>query len=182
MQTQGLSTDLTGHDTQLAGLDGGATSGARATVARLGLIAFVVGAAVGSWSAWGMTQLANGPATSPSPAAGHVTSASTRGPSSGRSVVLSIPREDDYLKSTSIPVAGFAVGRPHGPAIRSVHVELLVDDRVVDSADIDVFSGRFAGLLSTSGISGRVAAQLRITNVGRNGKPILVTNVTIDRR
>lgn len=182
MQPQGLSTTLKGHDTQPAGHDGGATTGARATVGRLSMIAFVVGAAVGSWSAWGMTQLANPAAVPASPTAGPVTSASTRAPSIGRSVVLSIPRDNDYLKSTSIPIAGFAVGRPHGPTIKSVHVELLVGGRVVDSADIDVFSGRFAGVLSASGISGRVAAQLRITNLARNGTPILVTNVTIDRR
>lgn len=181
MQTQGLSSTLKGHDAELAGLDGESTQAGGSTVGRLGVIAFVVGAAVGSWSAWGMTQLATAePGTSP--AAGQVASTTTRAPSGGRSVVMSIPRDDDYLKAASIPVAGFAAGRPHGPTIKSVHVELVVGGRVVDSADIDVFSGRFAGVVSATAISGRVAAELRISNPARGTTAIVVKNVTIDRR
>ena len=186
MQTQGLSSTSKGHDAELDGLDGRPAHAGGSTIGRLGVIAFVVGAAVGSWSAWGMTQLASAAPiaaqAAPATPADQGITATTRAPSPGRSVVMSVPRDNDYLKATEIPVAGFAAGRPHGPSITSVHVELLVGDQLVDSADIDVFSGRFAGILSASGISGRVAAELRITNPARGDQPIVVKKVTIDRR
>ena len=187
MQTQGLGRTLKGHETQVAGLDARPAQAGRATMGRLGAIAFVVGTAVGSWSAWGMTQLVNSaavsaPAAPVAPAPGHIARTTTHAPSGARSVVMSVPRDGDYLKATSIPVAGFAAGRPHGPSIKSVHVELLVGDRVIDSADIEVFSGRFAGVLSASDISGRAAAVLRITNPARSDQPIVAKKVTIDRR
>ena len=67
--------------------------------------------------------------------------------SHGRNVIVVMPADRDYLSATSIPVAGIALGRPHGPRIRSVHVALYVGGRLVEGTDLEVYAGRFAGVL-----------------------------------
>jgi hypothetical protein len=181
MQTQGLTRSLKGRGSDVG--HGSATK--TASAARIPLIALVVGGAIGAWSAWGMGQLVN---TASGSAASSATTSVVAAPASiarkatGRPLVVSMPRENDYLTSTTIPVAGFAYGRPHGPVIRTVHIELVAGDQVIDSADLDVFSGRFAGFLSVPASSGRVDAELRITNPAHKGRRVLVTNLTVDPR
>jgi hypothetical protein len=184
MQTQGLTTGLKGkaRDAQATKAIGMAAG----TSSRLAVSALVVGAAIGAWSAWGMERIAatvSEPpadvapivAAPPAAAAGRVTAA-------GRSLVLSIPSEDAYLTSRSIPVAGTAYGRAHGPAVSAVHVELSASGRSITSADIPVFSGRYAGVLEVPTLDGGTKAELRISDPLHKGAKAIVRNVTLDQR
>lgn len=194
MQTQGLTSQSKTRETPAAGADDGPETAAHPmSIGRLGLIAFVVGCAVGAWSAWGLDQVASaataavaaGPAVAAEPAVvaeAVAAPAATGGPAAGRSLFVAIPRDGDYLTSTTIPVAGTALGRPHGPRIETIHVELITGGQVIDAADIDVFSGRFAGALTVAGSSGRLDAELRFSYPGREKGAVLVKDLTIDPR
>ena len=79
-----------------------------------------------------------------------------------------MPADRDYLSATSIPVAGIALGRPHGPRIRSVHVALYVGGRLVEGTDLEVYAGRFAGVL---GLDAAIDHGRRRAPVQRPGQP-----------
>jgi len=181
MQSQGLASHL----------DSG-TGSASATFGdparRLAVSALVVGVALGAWSGWGLERIAAmvqpstpSVATAPmavapaiKPAAG---SAST-----GRSLAVEVPADDAYLTTTAIPVAGVAYGRPHGPKVPSVHVELVAGGQSLTSAEIPVYSGRFAGVIQTPALDDRVTAELRISDPLHTGDKAVVRTVTIDQR
>lgn len=99
-----------------------------------------------------------------------------------RSISVLLPREDDYLSSVTIPIAGLAIGRPHGPQIGSVHAELWVNGRVVGQTDLPVHSGRFAGILEITVGDQDGSAELRVTDPARPGMPPVVRWFTLGAR
>lgn len=98
----------------------------------------------------------------------------------GRSLVIVMPADRDYLSATSIPVAGLAFGRPHGPRIRSVHVALYVGERLVHGMDLEVFSGRFAGVLALDEAVAMADAEIRFTNPASPLQAAVVRSITLD--
>ena len=147
----------------------------------------VIGAAIG-WSAgWaaltpstsGITAPAGPMADTPAIAAPLAPQAQTETPVR-RSIVVVIPGEQDYVRSSTIAVAGMAYGRPHGPRVRSVQVELYVEGKLVDRADLEVFSSRFAGVLELPTPVSKVDAELRISDPTRSTGPKVVRPFTID--
>jgi hypothetical protein len=179
MQTQGLTSHV--------GRSNPSTTGAFADPARrVAISALLVGAAVGAWSGWGLERVVamttsgtSGEAAAP--VAPAVTSGA-RPTSTGRSLAVEFPADDAYLTTASIPVAGLAYGRPHGPKVSSVHVELIAGGEPLTSADIPVYSGRFAGVLQMPVRDGRVTAELRISDPLHTGDNAVVRTVTIDQR
>jgi hypothetical protein len=97
------------------------------------------------------------------------TAAGHRPETGRRSVVIVLPADRDIIAGSGIPVAGIALGRPHGPRVRSVHVELAVDGRIIADADIEVYAGRFAGVLHVDAPTEMTAAQLRFANPANPG-------------
>ena len=192
MQTQGLTSraDTTQASASLA--DDLATNPSRwGTAPRVVLSAVLVGAAVGAWSAFAMERLvgAGSPASAASvavaaPAAAAPVLDAPLSTTSGarRSLVLAIPRDDDYLTSATIPVAAMAFGRPHGPKISVVHVELPADGRLIESAEFDVHSGRFAGALQLEGTTDLKDAELRVSTPGMPQRLARIQHLTIDPR
>lgn len=179
METQGLTSRLHGAN--------GTTFGDAGR--RLTLSALVVGVAIGAWSGWALERAVA--TASPTLPGATVTTPATIDaagqqavPQAGaaRSLSVSIPADDTYLTAASIPVAGIAFGRPHGPKVASVHIELIAEGRSISSADIPVFSGRFAGVLTVPSLAGRVTGQLRISDPLHNGPAVVVRTVTIDQR
>ncbi len=118
----------------------------------------------------------------PSVAAPHASTASVAGhvPAHGRSVVVVMPADHDLVSASSIPVAGMAFARPHGPRIRSVHVDLYVGGRLIDGTDLDVYSGRFAGVLGIEAPVDHADAELRFSDPANPSKPATVRSITID--
>lgn len=97
----------------------------------------------------------------------------------GKSIVVTLPAEHDYVSSLTVPVAGMATGRPHGPQVRTVHAELRVNGRVVGQADLQVHSGRFAGTLEIT-VSGPAGpAELRVADPARPGHPPAIRRFTL---
>ena len=179
MDTQGYTSEF-GHS----------PSGAL-TRGRLALITFLVGGVVGAAiglsagrvaltpSAPGITVPAGPTADSPAVAAPLASQARTE-TSVRRSLVVVIPGEQDYVRSSTIAVAGMAYGRPHGPRVRFVQVELYVGGKMVDRADLEVFSSRFAGVIELSTPVAKADAELRISDPTRRAGPIVVRPFTID--
>jgi hypothetical protein len=192
MQTKGYTGRIDSTQAATSRSDGLATNASRwGTTPRVALSALVVGAAVGAWSAVAMDRIAGGGSPAPAasapvaaqPAAAPVLDAPPASTSSaGRSVVVAIPRDDDYLTSTTIPVAGLAFGRPHGPRISVVHVVLLADGRVIESADLDVHSGRFAGALKLRSTADLEGAELRVSNPAMPQRQARIERLTIHPR
>ena len=75
-----------------------------------------------------------------------------------------------------------AFGRPHGPKISVVHVELLADGRLIESAEFDVHSGRFAGALQLEGTTDLKDAELRVSTPGMPQRLARIQHLTIDPR
>ena len=179
METQGLTSRLHGAN--------GSTFGDAGR--RLTLSALAVGVAIGAWSGWALERIVvtaspiTPVVTVTAPAAidatGQLAAPKT---AANRSLSVSMPADDTYLTAASIPVAGIAFGRPHGPKVASVHVELIADGRSISSADIPVFSGRFAGVLTVPSLADRITADLRISDPLHNGPMAVVRTVTIDQR
>jgi hypothetical protein len=97
----------------------------------------------------------------------------------GRSLVIVLPAESDYLTSRAVPVAGLAFARPHGQPIGAVHVELVVGGLVVNWADLEVHSARFAGILHAPvGIVGG-SAEIRVTNSSAKSSVSAVTHFSL---
>ena len=179
METQGLTSRLHGANESTFG-DAGR---------RLTLSGLAVGVAIGAWSGWALERAVA--TASPTMPVATVTTPATIDaagqpavPQTGasRSLSVSMPADDAYLTTASIPVAGDAFGRPHGPKVASVHVELIAQGRSVSSVDIPVFSGRFAGVLLVPSLADRTTGQLRISDPLHNGPAAVVRTVTIDQR
>lgn len=100
--------------------------------------------------------------------------------SRGRNVIVVMPADRDYLSATSIPVAGIALGRPHGPRIRSVHVALYVGGRVVERMDLEVYAGRFAGVLGLHAPIGHADAELRFSDPANPAQAAVIRSITLD--
>ena len=160
MQTQGLTSRFGSSSTSTFG------DPAR----RLALSGLIVGVAIGAWSAWGLERIvpaamdSGAQAVLASRAAVPALEPDARVTGAGRSLSIAIPADGAYVTTSSIPVAGTAYGRPHGPAVKSVHVELIVQGRSITTADFPVFSGRFAGVLGAPGLDARTDATLRVTD------------------
>ena len=179
METQGLTSRLHGAN--------GSTFGDAGR--RLALSTLAVGVAIGAWSGWALERIvATASPITPVVTAGAPAAIDAAGQPAapqtgvGRSLSISMPADDAYLTAASIPVAGIAFGRPHGPKVPAVHVELIADGRSVSSADIPVFSGRFAGVLTVPSFEDRVTAELRISDPLHDGPMAVVRTVTIDQR
>ena len=91
-----------------------------------------------------------------------------------------MPADRDYLAATSIPVAGMALGRPHGPRIRAVHVALYVGGRLVDGMDLGVYAGRFAGVLALDEPIARADAEIRLSNPANPAQAAVIRSITLD--
>lgn len=180
MDTQGYTGQLDHGRNPLATRASGLAGG------RLALMALLIGGAVGAALGWSVNQASTPiPVSSPQTAAAPVVQApksSAAGLPGRQSLVVAIPEERAYVKSSSIAVAGMAFSRPHGPRIRSVQVELYVGDRLVEQAEFEVFSSRFAGVLQLSTAIGRADAELRVSDPNRKARPIVVRHLTIDAR
>jgi hypothetical protein len=100
--------------------------------------------------------------------------------SRGRALVVIMPADRDYVAATSIPVAGLAFGRPHGPRVSSVHVALYVGGRLVEGTDLAVYSGRFAGVLGLDGRVGRGDAELRFSDPANPARAAVIRSITLD--
>jgi hypothetical protein len=109
-----------------------------------------------------------------------LTAGSRRAQSSGRGLQVIVPADRDYVSASGIPVAGIAFARPHGPSIHAVRVELFVAGRLIDSADFDVMSSRFAGVLKVTSPIGPADAELRLTDPSNPSRPAVVRSITID--
>lgn len=187
MQTQGLTTF---DSKQASAADSLAANPSRwGTAPRIVVSALFVGAAIGAWSAVAMDRFAGAGSVAATQAAAPITSAAPvldppapapRGTS--RSLVVAIPSDDDYLTSTTIPVAGRALGRPHGPKVSVVHVELLADGGIIESADFDVHGGRFAGTLQLDASADLKDAELRVSDAAHPQRAARIQNLTIDPR
>ncbi len=99
--------------------------------------------------------------------------------SRGRSVVIVMPADHDFILTSSIPVAGLAYSRPHGPRVRSVHVEVRVGGRLVSSADLPVYGGRFAGVLALDAPIDQAVAELRVSDPVNPSTPAGIRLLTI---
>jgi hypothetical protein len=138
------------------------------------VITFLVGAAVGIGVGWTVDRVAASPAPT-------VTSGATlTAPSGPRSIIVVIPGDKDYVKSRTVTVAGMAYGRPHGPQVDAVRVELLVGGRSLDSVDLAVHGARFAGTLSVPTSIGRADAELRVSDPKRPRSTTVIRRMTID--
>ena len=102
--------------------------------------------------------------------------------SRSRSVIVVMPADQDYLSAASIPVAGMALGRPHGPRIRSVHVALYVGGRLVEGKDLAVYAGRFAGVLGVHAAIDQADAELRFSDPANPAQAAVVRSITLDTR
>ncbi len=91
-----------------------------------------------------------------------------------------MPANRDFLAATGIPVAGIALGRPHGPRIRSVTVALYVGGRLAESTDLEVYAGRFAGVLALEEPMHHAAAELRFTNPDNPTQAAVALPITLD--
>ena len=100
--------------------------------------------------------------------------------SRSRSVIVVMPADQDYLSAASIPVAGIALGRPHGPRIRSVHVALYVGGRLVSGADLEVYAGRFAGVLGIHAAIDQADAELRFSDPANPAQAAVVRSIRLD--
>ena len=100
--------------------------------------------------------------------------------SHGRNVIVVMPADRDYLSATSIPVAGIALGRPHGTRIRSVHVALYVGGRLVEGTDLEVYAGRFAGVLGLKTAIGHALAELRFSDPANPAQAAVIRSITLD--
>lgn len=165
-------------------IDGLAKAGTRR--GHLPLITSIIGAALGvtfGWSAGhtaaGIGGLMEAPGTGSSTAAIDAPKATVD--ARGRALVVNIPEDDTYVDSSSVAVAGTAFGRPHAPAIQVVRVEIIAGGRSIGSADLDVFSGRFAGVVEAD-VASRTTAELRVTDPRHPGREALVKRLTIDPR
>jgi hypothetical protein len=138
------------------------------------IITFLVGAAVGIGVGWTVDRVA----ASPAPAA--TSQAVGTGASGPRSIAVVIPGDKDYVKSSMVTVAGMAYGRPHGPRVDAVRVELLVGGRLIDSTDLAVHGARFAGTLQVPASIGRVDAELRVSDPNRPRSSAVIRRMTID--
>lgn len=138
------------------------------------VIAFLVGAAVGTGIGWSVDQVA----ANPSPE--RTSQAIETAPSGSRSIVVVFPDDKDYVKSSTVTVAGMAFARRHGPRVDAVHVELLVGGRLIDSADLAVHGARFAGALELPASIGRVDAELRVSDPKRPRSSTVLRQLTID--
>ena len=130
---------------------------------------------------------AAGPATSrsgalPAPVAlpSRVAAGAGHPPSRSRNVIVVMPADRDYLSATSIPVAGIALGRPHGPRIRSVHVALYVGGRLVEGTDLEVYAGRFAGVLASDAPIDHADAELRFSDPANPAQAAVIRSITLD--
>lgn len=119
------------------------------------------------------------PATASLPAMARAVSTTRRVSSNGRGLVVSIPTDRDYISSSGIAVAGLAFGRPHGPRISRVRVEVFVAGQLIKSADIAVFSARFAGVIDVSSQIGPAKAELRVSDPANPARPAVIRSVTI---
>jgi len=181
MDTQGYAGRLD-HGQDRAGTRASSQAG------RLALMSLLAGAAVGAGFGWSVNEATTPIPSSDVPLAAvaspviEVSTPSQAGlPTAGRrSLVVSIPEERAYVKSSSIAIAGMAFSRPHAPRIQSVRAELYVAGKLVERADLDVFSSRFAGVLQLSTPIGPAAAELRISDTTRPARPIVVRHLTID--
>ena len=100
--------------------------------------------------------------------------------SHGRNVIVVMPADRDYLSAMSIPVAGIALGRPHGTRIRSVHVALYVGGRLVEGTDLEVYAGRFAGVLGLKTAIGHALAELRFSDPANPAQAAVIRSITLD--
>jgi hypothetical protein len=138
------------------------------------VITFLVGAAVGIGVGWTVDRVA----ASPAPA---VTSQATlTAPSGPRSIVVVIPGDKDYVKSRTVAVAGMAYGRPHGPQIDAVRVDLFVGGALIGTTDLAVHGASFAGTLQVPASLGRADAELRVSDPNRPRSSTVTRQVTID--
>jgi hypothetical protein len=138
------------------------------------VITFLVGAAVGIGVGWTVDRVA----ASPPPAVASQATLTT--PSGPRSIVVVLPGDKDYVKSSTVTVAGMAYGRPHAPAVDAVRVELLVGGELIDTTDLAVHGARFAGTLSAPASIGRADAEIRISDPKRPRSSTVTRQVTID--
>jgi hypothetical protein len=138
------------------------------------VITFLVGIAVGTGIGWSVDRVAANPAPV-------ITSQAVgTGPSGPRSIIVVIPGDKDYVKSSTVAVAGMAYGRPHGPGVDSVRVELVVGGRLIDTTDFAVHGARFAGILQVPASVGRADAELRVSDPKRPRSSIVIRRMTID--
>ena len=187
MQTQGLTTF---DSKQPSAADPLAANPSRWGAApRVVVSALFVGAAIGAWSAVAMDRFASAGSLTATHAAAPITATApvldppaAAAAGTSRSLVVAIPSDDDYLTSTAIPVAGMALGRPHGPKVSVVHVELLADGGVIESADFDVHGGRFAGTLQLDTSADLKDAELRVSDAANPQLAARIQNLTIDPR
>ena len=100
--------------------------------------------------------------------------------SRSRNVIVVMPADRDYLSAMSIPVAGIALGRPHGPRIRSVHVALYVGGRLVEGTDLEVYAGRFAGVLGLRAPIDQADAELRFSDPANPAQAAVIRSITLD--
>jgi hypothetical protein len=96
-----------------------------------------------------------------------------------KSLVVVLPADRDYVSASSIAVAGTAFGRPHGPRVGSVRVELLVGGQLIEEADLAVHSSRFAGVLDLPAPMARTEAELRVSDPKRPSAPAVIRRLTI---
>ncbi len=169
----------------------GTASGTTHGRGQLALITFLVGGLLGAALGWsadrataspsaaGSADAAGSAMITPAVAAPSASRAEKATPAR-RSIALVIPGERDYVTSSTLAVAGSAYGRPHGPRVRSVQVELYAAGELIDRTELEVFSSRFAGVLELPTLLGRVDAELRISNPTQPSAPIVVRHVTID--
>jgi hypothetical protein len=154
------------------------------------IITFLLGTAVGVGLGGSVAMAGQAPAparatveVAPAPAGSgsHATTASAQRivVPAGRRLSVALPADGDYISSSSIAVAGTAFGRPHGPRIVSVRVELLVGGRLIQAADLAVHSSRFAGVLELTEPMARTEAELRISDPKRPAAPSVVRRLTI---
>jgi hypothetical protein len=185
MQTQGLTTF---EANQASTVESATASSRWGGAPRIVISAVFVGAAIGAWSAVAMDRFAGAGSIEAAQAAPIVAAAPVLDPpadathATGRALVIAIPTDDDYLTSATIPVAGMALGRPHGPKVSTVHVELLASGRVVGSTDLDVQGGRFAGALQLDASADLKDAELRVSEPGYPQRTARIQNLTIDPR
>jgi len=98
------------------------------------------------------------------------------------SVIVLMPADHDALFTASVPVAGMALGRPHGPRVRSVHVAVFVDGRLVGGTDLEVYAGRFAGVVNLAKPIDHADAELRFTNPANPAHAAVIRSITLDAR
>jgi hypothetical protein len=97
----------------------------------------------------------------------------------GTGVNIEIPEADAFLTAETIAVAGRAYGRPHGPRVDAVELQIRSAGRVIGGVTLPVYSGLFAGVVTLTDAPSSRRVDIRIRREGGSDRSWVERTVTI---